>query len=519
MLHFLLRYAVVLCVVFSGLSASCGKKDNLKPKDPSEKDTIPPVDDTPWTPYVINNKRELFVDKYLIDSANEIAHRLHHPISMGSVMKFEEPWEGNFCTYVSVVKTNEGVFHAYYRGGGVGTSGQVTCYAVSADGINWTKPNLGLYTINGSSNNNIVLMDAATQTTHNLAVMYDSRPDIPASERFKAVGGVASNTARPLRGLYLFVSPDGIHWTLKSNTPLFTNDGHAMDSQNVLTWLPEEQVYAIYLRTWTDDKPGDNTLLKGVRTVARSTSSDFVTWTTPERMAFGGAPVEDLYTNATTPYFRAPHHIISLPFRFSPTTKVLSDEELIQYGVNNMMWVGTSDAVFMSSRGGNMYDRTFMQSFIRPGLDGHNWAARSNVASAGIVQTGDTEMSIYVLRAYATPNVYLERMKLRLDGFTSLQADFEEGTVVTKPLVLQGNYINLNYSTSASGYVKISILDENNQVIDGFGPNEMKTMVGDQIDARVFWGQSSSIARLNGKTVKIKFTLKDADLYSFGVWD
>lgn len=521
MLKLLLKYAVITCVVVSFSAVSCGKKDNPKPNTPPAGEEPPPVDNTPWTPYAINNKRELFVDKYLIESSSEIEHRLHHPTPMGSVLKFDKPWEGIFCTYVSVIHA-EGKYHMYYRGsGGTSTNGQVTCYASSTDGINWEKPNLGLHAFNGSTNNNIILIGNDRQTTHNFAAFYDSKPGVDPAERFKGVGGVASNPSRPneTKGLFRYVSPDGINWTMKSAVSLFPSDGHGMDSQNVPVWLPDEQCYAIYLRTWTNDKPGDATLLKGIRTVARSTSTDFVNWTKPERMTFGGTAIEDLYTNATTPYFRAPHHIISLPFRFAPTTKVLSDEELTQYGVNNTMWVGVSDAVFMSSRGGNAYDRTFMQSFIRPGLDGHNWAARSNVASAGIAQTGDNEMSVYVLRAYATPDVHMERMKLRLDGFTSLQANYEEGTIVTKPIILQGNYLTLNFSTSSVGHVKVAVLDENDQVIDGFGPAQMRPMIGDKIDARVMWGQSSSIARLQGKKVKLRFTLKDANLYSFGVWD
>lgn len=514
MLRKIARASCIVLLLF--IIAGC-KKNNPEPD--KEPDTQEPIDETPWTPYTMRNKRELFVDQYLIQSKSKVEHRLHHPVSAGPVLYFDRPWEGNFSTYVSVVQA-EGLYHMYYRGsGGTGTNGQVTCYAVSNDGINWSKPNLALHSVNGTMNNNIVLIFSDIQTSHNFAAFYDTKEGVDPSERFKGVGGVASNPSRPNRGLYRYVSSNGVNWTQKSTTPLFDNTGTAMDSQNVLTWLPDEQRYAIYLRTWTGDSPGHNTLLKGTRTIARSTSTDFVNWTAPERMTFGDTPMEDLYTNATQPYFRAPHILVAMPFRFAPTVKVLSDEELIQYGVHNSMWVGASDAVFMTSRGGNSYDRTFMQSFIRPGLNGNNWAARSNIPASGIAQTGPDELSIYLTRAYATDDVYLERMTLRLDGFASVRANFEEGHIITKPLILEGSHLNVNYSTSSVGYVKVSFLDENGQEIDGYRTNQVKSLIGDKTDERVTWNLSSSISRINGRPVRIKFTIKDADVYSFSVWD
>lgn len=471
-----------------------------------------------WIPYEVGNKRELFVDKYLIDKAVNIEHRLQTPIPMGPVMEFDKPWEGKFSAYVTVLYA-EGLYRMYYRGIASDNRplAEMTCYAISADGVLWSKPNLGLFEVNGTKDNNVVLLGSDLQTSHNLHVFYDGREGIPVEERYKAVGGTSSNQSRKHKGLYRYTSPDGIHWKLQDSTAMFT--GYAMDSQNILTWLPDEQCYAIYLRTWTEDRPGDAKLLKGIRTVSRSTSKDFVHWTEPQPMTFGETALEDLYTNATQPYFRAPHILTALPFRFTPNSKVLSDEELIDYGLDKTMWQGVSDAVLMSSRGGTSYDRTFLESFVRPGSNAYNWAARSNMPASGIVQTGPDEMSIYVTRAYGADNVYLERLKLRLDGFASLKAGFQEGYVVTKPLVLNGNFIDLNFSTSSVGYVKVVLTDEFGKEIPGFGEQDANKMIGDKIDAQVAWSSGSSISSLRNKTVRIKFILKDADVFAFGAWE
>lgn len=464
------------------------------------------------------NTRELFIDNYLIESSQNIENKIGAPVSGGVAIKFEKPWEGRFSgAYVSVVF--DGNHHKmYYRGTGLSNDifKQVTCYAESKDGITWNKPNLNQFKVGDYTSNNIVLLGDELQASHNFSVIYDNRPGVPQTERYKAVGGVASTSKRIKRGLYRYISADGIHWALKDSIPLFT-EGYAMDSQNVLAWLPFENQYAIYLRTWTQDKPGDGKLLKGVRTISRSVSKDFINWSKPKEMSFGNAPVEDLYTNATQPYYRAPQILISMPFRFSPESRVLDDAEMLEYDIDKTMWKGVSDAVFMTSRGGYNYDRTFLESYVRPGLDQANWAARSTIPALGVIPINDKEMSFFLTRNYGTPKCYLERMKLRIDGFASLHAKYKEGYVITKPLILKGDSLKMNFSTSSVGYVKVVLLDEKGKELEGFGEKSSIIMRGDKIDEPVLWTNVKSIREIGGKTVRLKFIIRDADIYSFEV--
>ena len=469
---------------------------------------------------VLQNQRELFIDDYLIAKLEKVETRLATPISGGTALKFDEPWEGRFSgAYVSVVNDGE-KFRMYYRGVGEGQGalGQVTCYAESTDGIRWIKPKLKLFKVKGTYDNNVVMLGNVQQSTHNFSVLYDNNPGVPASEKFKAVGGVASSPKRKLRGLYRYVSADGIHWQpYKDSTPLF-RDGYGMDSHNVLTWLPSEKCYAIYLRTWTGDKPGDTVLLKGVRTIARSVSKDFIHWSEPQVMKFGEAPMENLYTNATHPYFRASQILIAMPFRFSPQSRVLTDEEMKANDIDSSMWRGVSDAVIMSSRGGTTYERRFLESFVRPGLDSRNWAARSTIPAHGVIPTGSKEMSFFVTRAYGTKDCYLERMRLRLDGFASLHAGYSEGYALTKQVVLRGNRFFVNYSTSSVGYIKVILLDLNGKELPGFGETNAPLIRGDKIDAEVKWESGKTLKDVGKDPVHIKFILKDADVYSFAIF-
>lgn len=457
---------------------------------------------------VLQNQRELFVDDYLIEESQKLDFRLASPVSGGKVMEFHEPWEGHFCAYVAIIPEGQ-LFHMYYRG--FQDKQEVTCYAVSTDGIHWKKPELGLYEVNGTWKNNVILPDNPQKSTHNLSVMYDDRDGVPQQEKFKAVGGHINSG-----GLYRYISSDGIHWNrYQDTTSLFGK--LPLDSHNILSWIPSENQYAIYMRDWIASEPGK--VFSGIRTISRATSKDFKTWTEPVRMDFGDTPPEHLYTNATHPYFRAPQLLIAMPFRFSPNEQVLTEEELIAFDVDPTQRKGVSDAVFMTSRGGNEYDRKYMTSFVRPGEDQRNWAARSNMPAMGVIPTGDREMSFFVIRAYGTPDVYLERMVLRTDGFASLHAGYEEGSAISKPLILNGKVLKANFSTSTKGYVKVVILDEKGKALPGYTEADAIPAIGDKIDGTISWQSGKRLQELNGKKVRIKFIVKDADLYSFGVFD
>ena len=93
-------------------------------------------------PLDIGSRLELFVDHYLIDTLDGAALKLHHPQPAESVLWFDEPWEGRFCGYVTVIQDGDR-YLCYYRGrpnaGKDGTDDETTCLALSVDGIHWAK--------------------------------------------------------------------------------------------------------------------------------------------------------------------------------------------------------------------------------------------------------------------------------------------------------------------------------------------------------------------------------------------
>ncbi|MFV1968159.1 MAG: hypothetical protein ACC628_22275 [Pirellulaceae bacterium] len=456
----------------------------------------------------IGSRRELFVDHFLIDKLAGAELKLHSPQSAGVVFHLNKPWEGIVSGYFTIIRDPAiGKYHMYYRGrpatmGADATHAarEVACYAQSDDGIHWHRPNLGLFEVAGTRENNVVLTEPKN-VTHNLVPFLDTRPGVPDDRRWKAVGGTGK------QGLFGFVSADGVHWKPVKEESLIRKG--AFDSQNVVFWSQHENRYLCYFRTFRH----------GVRWISRATSNDFLNWDEPVDMDFGDAPNEHLYTNQTRPYFRAPHIYIATPARFNPGRWALTPEqerEIDLKNPNNYQHLGgaTSDAVFMTSRGGNVYDRTFLESFIRPGSDLHNWVARANYPALGVVPTGPKEMSIYIQRRYGQPSTHIERLTLRIDGFVSVNAPYGGGELVTKPIRFEGRELEVNFSTGAAGGMRVEIQDADGKPIDGYGVDACPEIIGDQIDRVVAWKSGSDVSPLAGRAIRLRFVLKDADLYS-----
>ena len=97
---------------------------------------------------------------------------------------------------------------------------------------------------------------------------------------------------------------------------------------------------------------------------------------------------------------------------------------------------------------------------------------------------------------------------LRRDGFISLDAGEEPGTLLTKPFVLAGSSLHVN-ADATSGDVAVTVLDGANQIVAVSEP-----VTGDQLRAALRW-KSGNLDRVKGKSVSLRLSLRNARLYSF----
>ena len=382
---------------------------------------------------------------------------------------------------------------------------QVTCVALSDDGISWTKPDLGIFDFNGSKHNNIVWMgDAAA---HNFTPFVDSNPECTDDVRFKAVGGDDKT------GLMLFTSHDGFHWKRASEKPIIT-DG-LFDSQNLAFYDNLRQCYVSYSRKM---QPLLNSF--SVRAIQRCISTDMLHWSRPEWLSFSdGVPEMELYTNAITPYYRCPEVYVGFPKRFTRGRGTKYDE----YGGAGLP--GVSDGVFISSRDGKNF-RRWREAFVRPGLQHERWINRNNMTAWGLVETTSdiagtpNEISLYSTEAYYSNDPSrIRRMTVRLDGFVSVNAPYNGGSFTTKFFTFDADgddtRLLLNASTSGAGSISCEIIGEDGNPIQGFSMDDSIETYADDIDIPMEWKNGSNLSAFAGKPVALRFNMSDADIYSF----
>jgi len=449
----------------------------------------------------IGSRLELFVDDWLIESMDGVSLRMHHPVPQEIAFQDIKPWESTTNALLTVEKDGDR-YRMWYRAGADGN--QRAAYAESADGKNWERPSLGLVEFDGSRDNNITLDGTVASE---LSAFRDGNPAATEEQRYKAISRVRHRTGDrdAMRG---HASTDGIHWTVLDPDPLLVapEDGTRpiFDSQNTVFWDGLRGHYTAYLRSWLPDGSGNTDRGHGFRSIRRSTSEDFLHWTEPKQIDLGDSTPEHLYTNAATPYFRAPHIYLMFPRRFVPERQFHADFDVM----------GASEGVFMTSRDGTQWDRRFMAPFLPPGPDPDNWTDRSMTVARGVVPTGPAEISIYYKEHNRRPTGRFRRGSLRTDGFVSAYAAFSGGELVTRPLTFEGSELVLNYGTSAAGALRVEVQDAEGRPIPGYALDDSEEIWGDEIERVARWRGGSELGQLAGQTVRLHFAMTEADLYS-----
>lgn len=506
----------------------------------------------------IGSRRELFVEGSLIERlAGEATLRLHHPVPQEIALIHDEPWEGTGCGFHSVFQDGD-LYRMYYKSwdikpfdeahGAEDPPPRLCAYAESDDGIHWRKPSLGLHEFDGSTDNNIIFVqeklgDLELDAAHP-AVFLDTNPDAPADARYKAIFRQMSS---PISALIALKSPDGIHWSLLHNEPVMA--GEKYDSQNLAFWDANAGFYRAY---WRHFIPGEDDYWSGRRAIRTATSHDFIHWENKADLTYEDSPPEQLYTNVVKPYHRAPHILMGFPLRYlerghedktdaervaladlsspeiteqwSASLNALPElEERLSRGrANDRYGAALTDTLLMASRDGVNFKR-WNEAFLRPGVErpgtwhyGHQTLAWHMVETDSALPGAPREISFYAVESYWTkPGSELRRYTLRLDGFVSVRAPMSGGELVTKPVRFSGESLKLNFATSAAGSVRVEIQDEAGQPLPGFALSDCAPLYGNTIERAVTWIGGRDVGELEGQAVRLRFEVKDADLYAY----
>lgn len=169
------------------------------------------------------------------------------------------------------------------------------------------------------------------------------------------------------------------------------------------------------------------------------------------------------------------------------------------------------------SRDGFHWDRAGTDVFIGDDrTDGAwNWGNIQSVAGGPLI-VGD-ELYFYASGrrknddfwdGYTSTGLF----SLRRDGFASMRAEGTSGTLTTRVLTFDGQYLFVNADVPES--LRVEVLDESGKPIDGYKSLAVK---GDSTKLLIEWPGHLLLGDLAGRKIRLRFTLDSGDLFSFWI--
>jgi uncharacterized repeat protein (TIGR02543 family) len=86
--------------------------------------------------------------------------------------------------------------------------------------------------------------------------------------------------------------------------------------------------------------------------------------------------------------------------------------------------------------------------------------------------------------------------------------------MITKPITFTGRRLVLNYATSAAGSIRVEIQNSNGVPQTGYALADFPERYLDEVEGVMKWGSVVDVGSLAGTTIRLRFVLKDADLYA-----
>jgi len=443
--------------------------------------------DSPKGPVKLGSRKHLFIDDALIEDMENIKITCNPPTDRRD-LNFR-PESSNWR---ATVFDKDNKVHMFIPDG-YGSDKGISRLRISEDGINFTSPKLGIFEYEGSADNDFVLVGTPLYGT----VFRDLNPNIGPEEQFKLTAWVAN------RGIYLYLSPDGMHWRRNETCMLPLVSGGGAETY----WDDQRGVYVDFIKRDSSFR-NEGCTGGGRRAVMFETREIFKTWPFEARpnpyfeswpfpavtcegpVIFAPDKNGQVYRTRAIKYPWAPDTYLAFVWRFDRE----DEHRQVDLGVSRD---GISWKFFADERW-----------YLTPGAD------EEVLSLYGLIRRGDEIWQYFDYggahgggrrRTYA-------RLTQRLDGFVSLTAKEEKGTVITRPLVFEGSKLTLN--AAARGAVRVAIMNEAGREIRGYTLPECDPVGTDSTNLVVSWKTNSNVGSLAGKVVRLKFEMKDAQLYA-----
>jgi hypothetical protein len=479
-------------------------------------------------PIEVGSRKQLFLDDYLIAKTANISRTIHpaEKSRNNPVLRQTEAWEDPFnIVYGSVTRDGQ-QYKMWYK------SGPGVSYAVSDDGIHWVKPLLDMVPINGAKTNILFRKNSELKGSdelpyyHELFGVHKDEREPDPSRRYKMgylsidweYKGPREGRFREgqRRGLGIAGSPDGIHWKLIDS---FASEAICDGATH---WMYDAALekYVLFGRTLKTPPEIEAAWSRydwyrnwySGRAVGRLESSDFVHWnftapfTSPVVMTadLQDKPGTEIYSVLVFPYESVYVGLVQALLARPDAPEIDVQLAVSRDGVHfTRVGEGALGGAVAASR----------SPFIANGPVGSWDRFNQSLASNPPIEVGDELRFYYGGRTYrhapydgkdTGPRAgSIGLATIARDRFVSLEASFDGGEIITKPLKLNGKRLHLN-TQSEFGEINVEALDGTGQSIA-----RSKPIARDTLDAVIEWKGGE----VTGPVV-LRITLKNACLYA-----
>ncbi|NQV26216.1 MAG: hypothetical protein HQ518_17820 [Rhodopirellula sp.] len=376
-------------------------------------------------------------------------------------------------------------------------------YAESKDGVNWTRPDLGLFPWVKQKPNNIVIARAESETTETCGPYLLEVPESARrGYRWLMLYRAKGRDPDDYNGIRIRGSQDGTHWDEKGDTRI----AHLhSDHHNTVSYDADREEFVLYCRAKHIYRAfGEEMIDTGAsRRVARISSrdlwADWLEHSQPQTILVPDKIDSEIHFNFF--YGMPTRHRYGIYWGF-----------LEPFRMNDFI-----QTELTISRDGFNFERFAGRKPIIPYGEEGSWDDEMIFASPQWLEVGD-EWWIYYSGwdgPHGTPerNGAIGLAKIRKEGFVSLHGPQGGGVVCTRSLIWPGGDLVVN-AAATDGILRVRISDAKRKPIDGFNYDDCQNFSGNSVSRKIKWGVRS-LDELKGQTIRLEFYLQNADLFTF----
>jgi|GEM_PF-143635 len=396
------------------------------------------------------------------------------------------------------------------------------CYAESDDGVNWTKPDLGLVEFNGNRQNNICLVEsevpALAKVNDFLSVMYE--PNDPDPQRrykcayiahppFDDVRGGRSGIGPNERRWGAFIcatSPDGLSWKVVGDRPMNAG-GERYEVSGLYRFGNFYYAPGQLINPWA--WRADGSAIGRVMLTYRS--ADFENWSGAKATSFArpgqlaSTPIKGQQTHMGAGLWNRGNAIVGLYGRWQDAEKKPADGRYWNTGV-------TIDLGLLVSNDGIHFREPVPDHPVIP-LGGENeWDNIALLQGHAFANVGDRTLMWYSHwdTGGKLRNMEIGLASLRRDGFAHLSRNISNSRAqfVTTTFETDGKarlYLNVE-GVSDRQPLSIELLDDFDHPLAGFSGQESARAIRSGTRQEVRWKRPFPI----GRKLAVKVTYPSA---------